>query len=47
MLDPPVGRGVEMFEGISELNIVADGVRMNFCVMVPSKDCVKPIIRIR
>lgn len=38
MLVPPVGRGVARFEGISDVNIVADGESTNFCVMVPSKD---------
>lgn len=27
---PPVGRGVEKFDGISEVKIVADGDKMNF-----------------
>lgn len=29
-------------EGISDENMLAEGERMNFCVMVPSRDCVKP-----
>ena len=41
---PPVGRGVERLEGISEVNMpVFVGERMNFCVMTPSNDCVKPV----
>lgn len=40
---PPVETGVAKFEGISDVNMLAEGERMNFCVMVPSRDCVKPI----
>lgn len=39
---PPVGMGVEKSEGSSEVKMVPDGERMNFCVMVLSKDCVNP-----
>lgn len=41
-MEPPVGRGVAKLEGISDENMLAEGERMNFCVMVPSRDCVKP-----
>ena len=41
---PPVGRGVEKLEGISEVKMVPDGDRMYFCVMAPSSDCVNPRI---
>lgn len=42
VVEPPVGRGVAKLEGISDENMLAEGERMNFCVMVPSRDCVKP-----
>lgn len=42
VLVPPVGRGVEKLEGISEVNMVADGDRTNFCVMVASNAWVNP-----
>jgi hypothetical protein len=40
---PPVGKGVEKLDGSSEVKMVADGDRTNFCVRVLSKACVKPI----
>jgi hypothetical protein len=43
VLVPPVGNGVEKFDGISDVKIVPDGERMNFCVIAPSKACVKPV----
>lgn len=39
----PVAIGVDMFEGISEVNMPADGDSMYFCVIVESKAGTKPI----
>jgi hypothetical protein len=39
-----VGRGVEKLDGISEVKIVPDGERTNFCVIVLMRAWVKPAI---
>lgn len=43
VLVPPVGRGVVKVDGISDVKMVADGERMNFCVITPRRDWVKPV----
>lgn len=43
VLVPPVGRGVEKLEGISEVKMVPDGERTNFWVIVFNKAWVNPV----
>jgi hypothetical protein len=40
----PVAMGVDILEGISEVNMPADGDRMYFCVIVESKAGTKPVL---
>jgi hypothetical protein len=37
VLVPPVAKGVERFEGISEVKMVPDGESIYFCVIVDIK----------